>query len=154
MKKIVLYRSFVWQFTVSISPKFERSLKFQRLFGQRVKNRRKALGLTQAGLADKVRMSRSALANVETGEQRTSIVRLAELARVLEIPPGDLLPDLEDAEAQTARKIPVSANGKTDLLDKELRKYNKALDRNLDPDSALQEIRQSSNLPPKHQSHR
>ena len=130
------------------------SLKFQQLFGQRVKNRRQKLGITQATLAGKIRMSRSALANVETGEQRTSVFQFAKLAHALQTPPGDLLPALEEAEAENVRKISVSANGKTDLLDQELRKYNKALDRNLDPDSALQEIRQSPNLPPKHRSHR
>lgn len=130
------------------------SLNFQRLFGQRVKNRRRELRLTQSELADKVGMSRSALANVEIGKQRSSILHLAELARALKASPGDLLPTLGEAETQSVRKISVSANGKTDLLDKELRKYDKILDINLDPDSALKEIRQSPRLPPKNSSHR
>lgn len=130
------------------------SLNFQRLFGHRVKTRRRELHLTQSQLASKIGMSRSALANVETGKQRTSILHLAELVRALKTSPGDLLPTLDEAEAQSVRKISVSANGKTELLDKELRKYDKILDINLDPDSALKEIRQSPRPPPKNPSHR
>jgi transcriptional regulator with XRE-family HTH domain len=64
-----------------------------RAFGKAVSARRKALALTQAHLASKVKMSRASIANIESGRQNVLLHHVYALAAALDFAKiGDLLP--------------------------------------------------------------
>lgn len=52
---------------------------------------RKAIGLTQAQLADRLKCHQSFIARVESGERRIDVVELVVLARALEADAAELL---------------------------------------------------------------
>ncbi len=59
--------------------------------GAVIARRRKALGFSQETLAEKLDVSRQAVAKWESGQAFPTAERLAELCRVLEVTPGELL---------------------------------------------------------------
>jgi transcriptional regulator with XRE-family HTH domain len=59
---------------------------------QELRRLRKARNLTQAELGDRVGLARTSIVNFEKGSQRMQVHTLVALAEVLEVPPGDLLP--------------------------------------------------------------
>ena len=62
-------------------------------FGNAVSTRRKAMSLTQAQLASKVKMSRASIANIESGRQNILLHHVYALAAALEFAKvADLLP--------------------------------------------------------------
>src|SRR3954466_11349265 len=64
-----------------------------KAFGNAVSTRRKALGLTQAQLASKVKVSRASIANIESGRQNILLHHVYALAAALEFTRvGELLP--------------------------------------------------------------
>lgn len=64
-----------------------------RAFGNAVSTRRKALSLTQAQLASKVKMSRASIANIESGRQNILLHHVYALAAALDFAKvADLLP--------------------------------------------------------------
>lgn len=66
-----------------------------RAFGTAVATRRKALALTQAQLASKVKMSRASIANIESGRQSVLLHHLYAIAAALDLARvADLLPPL------------------------------------------------------------
>ena len=66
---------------------------FYKEFGRRVREARAAAELTQEGLADRVRLSRTSIANIERGQQHVPLHMLALLASALGTEPAALLPD-------------------------------------------------------------
>lgn len=72
-----------------------RNSALYRAIGERVSARRAELDLTQAQLAGRThgRLTRSAVANIESGRQRVAVHHLFDLADALELPPQNLLPD-------------------------------------------------------------
>lgn len=64
-----------------------------KAFGSAVSTRRKALGLTQAELAGKVKMSRASIANIESGRQNILLHHVYALAAALDFTKvAELLP--------------------------------------------------------------
>ncbi len=64
-----------------------------KAFGRAVATRRRKLDLTQAVLADRTRMSRASIANIESGRQNVSLHHVYSLAEALELAKvSDLLP--------------------------------------------------------------
>ncbi len=61
-------------------------------FGQRVRNARRAAGLSQLALADQVQLSRTSICNIEAGRQHVSIALLYRMATALSTNPASLLP--------------------------------------------------------------
>jgi DNA-binding XRE family transcriptional regulator len=57
------------------------------LFGEAVKNVRIDLGFTQQELADKLKVSRGSIANIETGRQRILLSDVFDFAKVLKVKP-------------------------------------------------------------------
>ena len=58
--------------------------------GALIARRRRELGLSQEALAEKLDVSRQAVAKWETGQTFPTAERLAELCRVLDLSPGEL----------------------------------------------------------------
>jgi transcriptional regulator with XRE-family HTH domain len=69
--------------------------RFHVELGLRVAKRREQLGMTQDTLARELRLSRSSVANLETGRQKIAAETLAWLCLLLEIPIQDLMPPIE-----------------------------------------------------------
>jgi transcriptional regulator with XRE-family HTH domain len=66
-----------------------------KAFGNAVSTRRRALALTQAQLASKVRMSRASIANIESGRQNVLLHHVYALAAALDFTKvGEFLPPL------------------------------------------------------------
>ncbi|GAA2623890.1 hypothetical protein GCM10010399_63990 [Dactylosporangium fulvum] len=71
--------------------------------GQRINRARRAVGMTQAGLAEVSGLTRSSVANVEAGRQRIPLHVLAAMAGALRVDPGELYsPDLLAADTAGA----------------------------------------------------
>jgi transcriptional regulator with XRE-family HTH domain len=82
--------------------------------GALIKARRKTLGQKQETLARTLRISRGALANIETGRQSVLVHQLYKFAAALQLTPSDLLPppsvDLSRAE-RTDLPLPTDLKG-------------------------------------------
>jgi len=76
--------------------------------GERIRARRKTLGLTQVQLAPRLGMSRASLANIETGRQAVLIHQLYLVAEALGVLPTDLLPlSASDHRHDNATDLPL-----------------------------------------------
>ena len=63
----------------------------RRIFGERLRSRRKELTLTLEDVAEKAQMNWSYIAQVERGERNVSIDNMSALAEALDVPLRDLL---------------------------------------------------------------
>ena len=70
--------------------------RFLGRVGDRVRDRRTALSLTQAQLATTCGLHRTFIGSVERGERNVSILNLRVIARALRIPITELLTDSAD----------------------------------------------------------
>jgi transcriptional regulator with XRE-family HTH domain len=68
----------------------------QRELGDRIKNRRHELDLTQAGLAFRADIHYSYVGSLETGTRNPSIDLVARLAKALDMDLGTLVGGLQD----------------------------------------------------------
>jgi len=59
--------------------------------GQRIRARRKAKGLSQEGLAERVGISTTHMSHIETGNTKLGLTVLVDLAAALEVAVDDLL---------------------------------------------------------------
>ena len=75
--------------------------KLKSQIGTNISNLRKRLGLTQAGLAEKVNYSDKAVSKWERGESAPDVLTLVALAEVLEVTVDDLLQDPNALPEQT-----------------------------------------------------
>ena len=66
----------------------------QTTLGERVRLRRKELGLSQMALADRVGLHFTFVSTVERGERNLSLKSLLALSEGLELDPGDLVTGL------------------------------------------------------------
>ncbi len=66
--------------------------RFLRELGARLRQRRRARGLTQAELGRRCELHRTFIGSVERGERNLSILNLRRLARALRLPLADLFP--------------------------------------------------------------
>jgi transcriptional regulator with XRE-family HTH domain len=64
-------------------------------FGSAVQGRRNVLGLTQEDLADKARIHRTYLSDVERGTRNLSLINIEKLAAALEMSLADLFVAVE-----------------------------------------------------------
>lgn len=124
--------------------------QFWLIFGERVKDRRRELNLTQVELSADISISRTALANIETGKQRTSVLLLAKLAKALKTSPESLIPNLADAEERLQRALQVSirAKGRPKLV-QELENLNISVEPESNLENMLKEVQ---NQPKKQRS--
>jgi transcriptional regulator with XRE-family HTH domain len=68
----------------------------QRAFGARVRLERKRAGLSQQQVAEQIGVTGPTISALENGHRGPSIEALCRLAAVLNVPPGVLLPPLEE----------------------------------------------------------
>ncbi len=61
-------------------------------FGQRVRERREARGLSQEALADLCGLHRTYVGSLERGERNVGLVNVYVLSKALQVPAHDLLP--------------------------------------------------------------
>ncbi|SRR6266498_3987843 len=73
--------------------------------GYRIRQARKAAGLTQEKLAEQVSLTRTSVTNIEKGRQRLLVHTLAEIARELDVPLAKLLPD-KQVQRRIEEKLP------------------------------------------------
>ena len=81
------------------SARSRRHAAVQKLFGDRVRARRRAVGWTQQMLADRSGLDRSFVSGIERGVRNVSLVSVVELAVALQVEPSDLLTGLTQAIA-------------------------------------------------------
>lgn len=72
----------------------------QRNLGERVRALRASRGLTQRELAERVRISRPSIANVEAGRQNVGLRQLCALAGALGVGIDELLAEVRPAPAE------------------------------------------------------
>ena len=117
--------------------------QFQQIFGDRVKARRRELRITQMELANRLEISRTMLANIEAGAQRTSVFLLARLVQVLGVSAEYLVPGIEEAEAllKQRSKVFLAAQDRPVLLSKELEALNISVSSGSTLGEVLNEVR-------------
>ena len=64
---------------------------FLRTIGDRIRDRRTELKLSQQELGDKCELHRTFIGSVERGERNVSILNLRQIARALRTPVSDLV---------------------------------------------------------------
>lgn len=69
--------------------------RIKRAFGQAVRLRRAALGISQEELADRAGLHRTYVGDVERGERNVSLVNIAKLAKALGSSPSELFHSVE-----------------------------------------------------------
>lgn len=79
-------------------------------FGEKFRKYRKASGLTQEQVAEKLNVSKSRVSSWEIGENRPNVDSLGEICRVLNVSPSDLLDvHLTDDELTSHEKKVIKA---------------------------------------------
>ena len=68
----------------------------QQVLGDRIKQRRHDIGLSQEALANKAAINRTYIGSLETGERNPALDTLARLAKALDCDLGDLVAGLQD----------------------------------------------------------
>ena len=59
---------------------------FKKCFAQRLRELRKENGITQAGLAERMNVSRTCIANWESGERIPEVAAITYLAKLFKVP--------------------------------------------------------------------
>jgi transcriptional regulator with XRE-family HTH domain len=75
--------------------------EFYNEFGLRVRNARGRAGMTQADLASRLHLTRSSVANLESGRQRIQIHLLVLLAEALDVSMEEVLPEVDRSVSET-----------------------------------------------------
>jgi transcriptional regulator with XRE-family HTH domain len=70
---------------------YHRNNKFLKLIGERVREARKKLKLTQADVAFELNVPISQIGRIERGEANFSVSYLPDIAKVLKVKPSELL---------------------------------------------------------------
>ena len=75
-------------------------------FGERLREVRQRVGISQERLADLALLHRTYVSSVERGRNNISLVNIERLAVALGVPMRDLMPDPEEREAQATPRKP------------------------------------------------
>jgi transcriptional regulator with XRE-family HTH domain len=78
----------------------EAAQRIYQAFGEQVRSRRKALHLTQLELAERIKLTRGSVANIEAGRQSVLLHQFLDIAGALGVSPPQLLPVTERAVQQ------------------------------------------------------
>lgn len=104
-----------------------------RQVGERMRRRRILLGLTQDQVADALGISYQQIQKYETGANRISAGRLAQIAEVLEVLPGWFfgIPEAADAPGSSSRAVIELVRNFSRIEDERVRTHLMALIRSL-----------------------
>jgi HTH-type transcriptional regulator/antitoxin HipB len=83
--------------------------ELRRAVGARIRKARLARGLSQAELAEKMELSRPAIASIEAGRQGLLVDQLVAIAHLLDVDPEVLLKD-EGARRRSSGAEPMTAD--------------------------------------------
>ena len=72
--------------------------RFLERVGFRVRERRLALNLTQAQLAERCGLHRTFIGSVERGERNAALLSLRKIAKALRVTPAELLAEPEELD--------------------------------------------------------
>ena len=119
------------------------TVQFQQDFGERVKKRRRELHLTQFELAKRLQITRTALANIESGTQRTSVFLLAKLAHTLNTSTEFFVPNLDEVQVrfEQSRKVSLKVTEVPTLLNSALEEFDISMDTGSTLQNALDQVR-------------
>jgi transcriptional regulator with XRE-family HTH domain len=107
-------------------------MNFYEAFGYKLRQARKAAGLTQEDMADRVGLSRPSITNIELGKQQLPLHMLDSFASALGMKPCELLP--EDTREQITRKRLKKLADKLEPLPKDKREWiNRVVTSSLNP---------------------
>jgi transcriptional regulator with XRE-family HTH domain len=81
--------------SIGVKPMTLDDEEFFREIGHRLRQRREALGWTQAELARRCRLNKAYVGFLERGERNASLVNLRRIAKVLRVRLSDLLKGLD-----------------------------------------------------------
>lgn len=76
-----------------------------KIVGARLKFRRAQMNLTQNELAMQLGISRASVANIEAGQQNTTVFALYEFCSVLNLSPSQLFPGLDEVRSAQSKKF-------------------------------------------------
>lgn len=96
-------------------------MTFYQAFGHKLRQARKAAGLTQEVLADRVGLSRPSITNIELGNQQLPLHMLDSFASVLGMKACELLP--EDTRGQETKPLPKKLTDKLEPLPEDRREW-------------------------------
>ncbi|MCC7408330.1 MAG: helix-turn-helix transcriptional regulator [Phycisphaeraceae bacterium] len=68
------------------------STKYRQAFGDRVRQVREGLGLSQEALANQAKLHRTHISLIERGQRNVRLETIERLAKALRVQPGDLMP--------------------------------------------------------------
>lgn len=71
--------------------------KFVKEFGQNVRERRTALGLSQEDLAFAAGLHRTAVSHIEQATRSSTLETIEKLSRALQVQPAELMPSIASA---------------------------------------------------------
>jgi len=69
----------------------KREVVILEVFGSNIAMRRRELGLSQEGLAERAGLHRTYIGSVERGERNPALKSIVKIALALDVDPGDLL---------------------------------------------------------------
>jgi transcriptional regulator with XRE-family HTH domain len=82
------------------------------IIGLRIKNFRENKKISQTELGDKVELTRSSVANIESGRQKVQIDTLYNIAQTLEVEIQDLLPKLVELSSDNNELLNINYDPK------------------------------------------
>ena len=78
-------------------PRLEENRDFYAAVGQRIAKLRTGR-LTQEALANRTGLTRTSIINIEKGRQQILLHTLMDISRALQVPVGDLIPEIDNLE--------------------------------------------------------
>ncbi len=119
------------------------TVQFQQVFGERVKKRRRELHLTQFDLAQRLQITRTALANIESGTQRTSVFLLAQLVHALDTSTEYFVPEMDEVQVrlEQSRTVSLKVTEVPTLLNNALEEFDISMDTGSTLQNALDQVR-------------
>ena len=102
--------------------------------GQQIRRNRKARGLSQEELAEKINISTTHMSHIETGNTKLSLPVFVEIAAALKVRTDDLLSDREitgTAMEEIAEVLKYCTVGEADVIADIVRSAKHSMDKNL-----------------------
>lgn len=80
--------------------------------GRRIRDIRRASGISQERLASAIGLSRTSITNIERGRQKLLLHTVSEIAAILKVPVHDLVPNRSDMKSKIDAQLPSDTSPK------------------------------------------